>query len=174
MALPATFSSGAWESIRAEQDGIRGVELKTEKLSAGKYHFRIRSAADGYRGAWADTQIVTILPPPPVPPAELPRSDRKHIFMRRQDLGEGMTYHFQMARDRELRNLVHDATVEQPENAADKPRRSGTNYVRVSGVAPDGYEGRFTPPRSFDVKRFPVWIAGGVPTVTAIILIIVL
>ena len=158
-----------------EQDGIRGVEFKTEKLSPGKYHFRIRStAADGYRGAWADTQSFTILPPPPVPPAEPPRSDRKHIYMRWQDLGEGMTYHFQMARDREFQQLVHDTVVEQPEITVDKPRRSGTYYVRVSGIASDGYEGRFSAPQSFKVKRFPYWIAGGAVTVTAIILIIVL
>jgi hypothetical protein len=94
--------------------------------------------------------------------------------MRWQDLGEGMKYHFQMARDRAFQELVHDATVEKPEITVDKPRKSGTYHVRVSGIAPDGYEGRFSAPQSFKVKRFPTWIAWGVVTVTAIILIIVL
>ena len=158
-----------------ERDGIRGVEFKTDKLSPGRYFFRIRStAADGYRGAWSDAQSFTILPPPPVPPADPPRSDRKHIFMRWQDLGEGMTYHFQMARDKEFESIVHDAIVEHREITVEKPRESGTYYVRVSGIAPDGYEGRFSAPQSFKVKSFSTWIAGGVFTVTAIILIIVL
>lgn len=158
-----------------EEDEIGGVEFKTEKLIPGKYFFRIRStAADGYRGAWSDTQSFTILPPPPVPPADPPQSGRKHIYMRWQDLGEGMKYHFQMARDKEFQSTVHDATVEVPEITVDKPRKSGTYYVRVSGIAPDGYEGRFSPPQSFKVRGFPCWIAGGVVTVTAIILIVVL
>jgi hypothetical protein len=158
-----------------DEDEIRGGELKTEKLMPGKYHYRLRStAADGYRGAWSDTQSFTILPPPPVPPADPPKSDRKHITMRWQDLGEGMTYHFQMARDKEFQGIVHDATVEQPEITVDKPRKSGIYYVRVSGIAPEGYEGRFSPPQSFKVRRFPCWIVGGVVTVTTIVLIVVL
>lgn len=158
-----------------EQDNIRGVEFKTDKLAPGKYFFRIRStAADGYRGAWSDTQSFTILPPPPVPPAEPPRSDRKHLYMRWQDLGEGMRYHFQMSADKEFRTIVQDAVVERPEITVDKPRKSGTYYVRVSGVAPDGYEGRFSPTQSFKIKRFPYGILGAAVTVTAFVLIIVL
>lgn len=158
-----------------DRDGMGGVEFKTDRLSPGRYFFRIRStAADGYRGAWSDIQGFTILPPPPAPPADPPTSDRGRIFMRWQDLGPGMTYHFQMARDMEFRTVVHDTTVDRPEITLDKPGKSGTYHVRVSGIAPDGYEGRFSPSQSFKVRRFPCWIAGGVATVTAIILIIVL
>ncbi len=161
--------------LAEDADDIGGVEFKTEKLAPGMHYFRIRStAADGYRGAWSDTQSFTILPPPPVPPADPPKSDGKHITMRWQNLGEGMTYHFQMARDKGFQNVVHDAVVEQPEITVDKPRKSGTYYVRVSGIAPDGYEGRFSPPQSFKVRRFPCWIVGGIATVTTLVLILVL
>jgi hypothetical protein len=158
-----------------EHENLNGTELKTDKLGPDKYFFRIRSvAADGYRGAWSDTQFFTILPPPPVPPADAPKSDRKHIFMRWQDLGEGMTYHFQMAGDKEFGQIVHDAHVKQPEITVEKPKKSGTYYVRVSCIAPDGYEGNFSPPQSFKVKRFPCWLVGGAATVGVIILIVVL
>lgn len=158
-----------------DHGNLRGTEFKTDKLGPDKYFFRVRSvASDGYRGAWSDIQSFTVLPPPPVPPADAPRSDGKHIYMRWQDLGEGMTYHFQMASDKEFGQIVHDVHVKEPEITLGKPNKSGTYYVRVSGIAPDGYEGNFSPPQSFKIRRFPCWLVGGAATVGVIILIVIL
>jgi hypothetical protein len=158
-----------------EHTDLDGSEIKTDKLAPGRYTFRIRSiAADGYRGAWSDRQTFTILPPPPVPPADPPKSDRKHIYMRWQDVGGQSTYHFQMAKDKQFEGIVHDDVVDKPEITVDKPKKSGTYYVRVSSIAPDGYEGNFSPPQSFKVNRFPYWLVGGAATVGVIILVVVL
>jgi hypothetical protein len=141
--------------------GLKDMEFKKSGLEPKTYYFRIRSnAADGYLGIWSDTQRFTLLQPPPQPTAEPPKMSRKQIHIRWKDLGEGFTYHFQMSRDKEFSELSQDVQVSEPQIILEKPKKAGTYYVRVSSINAEGFEGNFSAPQSFKIKRFP-WEALG-------------
>ncbi len=135
-----------------ERELIRKTSYKTKALSPGTYFFRVRShAGDGYVGVWSDPIRFTLLEPPPAPPASPPKKDRKEIAVRWKDVGEGYSYHFQLAADREFNEILMDKVVGKSEHTFMKPRKPGLYYVRVSAIRADGFEGHFSPPQSFEI-----------------------
>ncbi len=128
---------------------------QTLKLAGyGDYYFKVRSiAGDNFKGLWSDVVTFRFVEPPQAPPLNEPGMDESSIRLRWQDLGPGMTYHFQMAKDPAFKKILLDKNTEQADIRIDKPEDSGTYYVRVSALDPDGYEGEFTAPQSFKIKN---------------------
>jgi hypothetical protein len=123
----------------------------------GSYYFRIRSlAADSYEGIWSDVIAFTLDPPPPSPVMEKPAVDEKELRLRWQDRGHGMSYRFQIAREEGFQNLFLEKKVDRPEITVPKPEEPGLYYVRTSTIDPTGYEGGFSLPQSFEIKRVEV------------------
>jgi hypothetical protein len=148
-------------------------EIKVPDL--GTYFFRIRSVApDGYAGIWSDAIGVTLIPPPPVPDVEKPVGDGKELTIRWRALGEKMTYHFQVARNEAFRDPFVDRKVNRPEATLLTPEEVGIYYVRISAIDPDGFEGNFSSPQIFEVKRrlwpYAVGFFGGVGIILLILL----
>ena len=146
------------------------VEYKTRKLAPKTYYFRVLSiAADGYRGIWSDTIRFSLLPPPPAPVAEPPKKSGKQITIQWQNMGPGFTYHFQMAREEGFSEIVVDEKVKDPSVTIAKPKKAGTYYVRASAVNDEEFEGHFSAPQSFKIRRFP-WELAGAGALTGVIL----
>jgi hypothetical protein len=123
----------------------------------GSYYFRIRSLApDGYEGIWSDVIAFTLIPPPPSPAMEKPAVDEKGLQLRWQDRGQGMSYRFQIAREEDFQNLFLERKVDRPEITLPEPEVPGLYYVRTSTIDPTGYEGGFSLPQSFEIKRAEV------------------
>ncbi len=141
-----------------EQTGFKGTEFKKKKgLQPQPYYFRICSVAhDGYVGIWSDTVKFSLLPPPPTPAPDPPKTTRKEIHLQWKSQGEGFTYHFQMSRDPEFEEVIADERVADSQITITKPKKAGTYYVRVSAIHAEGFEGNFSPPQSFKIKR-SIW-----------------
>lgn len=123
----------------------------------GSYYFRVRSLApDGYKGIWSDVISFTLDPPPPSPAMEKPAVDEKGMRIRWQDRGKEMSYRFQVAREESFQNPFIERKVDRPEITLPKPEEPGIYYVRTSTIDSTGYEGGFSPPQSFEVKRVEV------------------
>jgi len=158
----------------ADVKDITGVSYETGNLDFKTYFFRISSiAADGYEGIWSDTLSFNIIPPPPSPPVEKPEMGDKELRVRWRNLGDGITYHFQMAKDRAFKDMLMDQKLTKPEITFDKPGDVATYYVRTSAIDAQGYEGDFSEPQSFEVKGNYLWLPAGM-TVLIILAIIVL
>ncbi len=158
----------------ADVKDITGVSYETGNLDFKTYFFRISSiAADGYEGIWSDTLSFNIIPPPPSPPVEKPEMGDKELRVRWRNLGDGITYHFQMAKDRAFKDMLMDEKLTKPEITFDKPGDVATYYVRTSAINAQGYEGDFSEPQSFEVKGNYLWLPAGM-TVLIILAIIVL
>jgi len=162
------------KAIVGEEKAVEGNGYKTQPLAYRTYYFRVSSIAeDGYEGVWSDTLSFTLVPPPPAPPLEQPQVDEKEIHMRWRNLGEGISYHFQMAREPDFRNILLDRTLDKAEITLQKPDKAGTYYVRISGIDATGYEGNFSPSQSFDIrKKTPYGILGVVGTLGVILLLL--
>jgi hypothetical protein len=92
---------------------------------------------------------------------EEPKIGDKEIQIRWRSLGEGVTYHFQMAKDKAFQEVLIDESLTKPEIKFEKPGDPGEYYTRVSVIDSEGYEGDFSDPQIFEVKRkFPYGPAG--------------
>ncbi len=162
-----------FQTIVADTRDITGVSSKTGSLEFKTYFFRIRSvAADGYEGIWSDILSFNIIPPPPSPPVEKPEVGDKELRVRWRDLGDGITYHFQMAKDQAFTDVLLDKKLTKPEITFEKPGQVGTYYIRTSGIDAHGYEGEFSEPQSFEVKNYYLLIPGGMMVLVILAIII--
>jgi hypothetical protein len=148
--------------ILLDKNDLTATEFISPPLEFKPYFFRVSSLADdGYEGAPSDIQGFTIVPPPPAPVVEKPEMKENEIRLRWKNLGEGITYRFQMSMDSDFRNILMDRKVEMPEITFPRPEEPGIYYVRTSGIDREGYEGDSSLPQSFEVrKRFPLGILG--------------
>lgn len=151
-----------FQVIVAETKKVTDVSHKMPIPDFKTYYFRIRSIADdGYEGIWSDTLSFDIIPPPPAPPVEKPEMGDKELRIRWQHLGDGITYHFQMANDQAFEDVLIDKKLAEPEATLDKPGEAGTYYIRTSSIDKQGYEGDFSDPQSLEVKgKYPYLPAG--------------
>jgi len=158
-----------FQAIVADAGDITGVSHKIENLDFKTYYFRVSSiAADGYEGIWSDTLSFNIIPPPPAPPVEEPQIDENTIRIRWRDLGAGITYHFQMAKDDTFQKIMVDEKLAKPEITLEKPADAGKYYIRTSALDTEGYEGVFSEPQTFEVKNNLLYLSVG--TIVLIIL----
>jgi hypothetical protein len=163
----------AFTIIVEDVPDLSRTSYQTESLDYKTYYFHVRSiAADDYQGVWSDTLRFTILPPPPSPPLEKPEMGDKELWIRWQGLGDGTTYHFQMARDEKFETVLIDETLAEPEITLDKPHELGTYYVRTSAIDANGYEGDFSEPQSFTVLSEYRYVPLGFMTIFILLLIV--
>jgi hypothetical protein len=163
----------AFAKIVEDVPVMSGTSRQTGNLDYKTYYFHVRSiAADGYQGVWSDTLRFTIVPPPPSPPLEKPEMGDKELRIRWQRLGNGTTYHFQMAKDDKFETVLTDEKLAEPEITLDKPHEPGTYYVRTSSIDADGYEGEFSEPQTFNVLSDYRYVPLGFITIFALLLIV--
>lgn len=156
-------------------ENLDATRQALELSEYGNYYFRVRSIApDRFKGLWSDVVAFTFVEPPKAPPIDEPGMDESSIHLRWQDLGPDMSYHFQMAEDPQFKKILLDKQTEQADIRFDKPEDSGIYYVRISALDPDGYEGEFTAPQSFEIENSFYGKVGAVFTLALGVLILVL
>jgi hypothetical protein len=69
-----------------------------------------------------------------------------------KDMGEGITYQFQMARDIEFKEILIDRKCEKPEISFPQPDNGGIYYIRMRPVDRDGHEYNFLPVQIYEVN----------------------
>jgi hypothetical protein len=158
--------------IIIDKNDIKDTGFITSSLNYGSYYFRVNSIAeDDYEGAPSDTLSFTVMPPPPS--VEKPEVDEKEIRIRWRNLGEGITYHFQMSAEPEFKKIVIDKKTEKPTITLQKPEKTGTYFVRTSSLDTKGHESDFSLPQSFEIKHklfLPLAIVGVVALTILILL----
>jgi hypothetical protein len=161
--------------IKEEKLDYKGESYETGALGYGAYYFRISSiAADGYEAGWSETLPFRLIPPPPAPPLDKPTVGKKEIFLKWRNLGEGITYHFQMAKDAEFKEILVDKKLDKPEVTLQKPKEPGVYQVHTSSIDRKNHEGEFSASQSFEVeKRFPYGVLGGIAAAVGLILLLV-
>lgn len=142
--------------IVEDRADITSAGYKVKSPNPGKYFFRVCSVSSaGYEGGWSDPIGFTILPVPPAPSIDQPQIGSKELSLRWQDLGEGVSYRFQMARDEDFAEIIVDRKTEKPAIIVPRPTDTGTYYIRVGGIDKKGFQGDFSPPQSIDVRQKP-------------------
>ena len=81
------------------------------------------------------------------------REDTVHL--RWKNLGAGFIYHFQMARDKEFRQILIDKKCAKPEIIFPEPADTDAYYIRLRPIWPDGQAGNFSPAQRFETNTGP-------------------
>ncbi|MCX5807014.1 MAG: FecR domain-containing protein [Proteobacteria bacterium] len=140
-------------AIMEEKTDHSSETYKTGALDFNQYYLRVSSIADdGYEAGWSEIVPFRLVPPPPSPQLDKPTVSEKNIFLKWKNLGESITYHFQIARDMEFKEVILDKKIEKSEISFEKPEDSGEYYVRTSSIDRKGREGDFSSPQSFEIK----------------------
>jgi len=168
-----TATDRDFRDTTGDTEGTGDTEHVNRFEKFGAHFFRIRSvAADGYTGAWSDPVSFTIDPPPPSPEVGKPEREKGLFHIRWSNRGEKRTYHCQVSMDKEFNNLLVDTKPDKPELTMPAPEKPGVYHVRISTIDPDGCEGDFSPPQTFEIKRRWPYAAGALGIVGAILLIL--
>ncbi len=97
----------------------------------------------------------------------------KELRVRWRNLGVGITYHFQMAKDQAFEEVLMDEKLTKPEISFEKPGDAAIYYVRTSAIDAQGYEGDFSEPQSFEVKGKYLWLPAGISLLIIIAIIVI-
>ncbi len=168
-----TATDRDFRNAAGDPEGTSDTEHVKRFEKFGVHFFRIRLvAADGYTGAWSDPVSFTIDPPPPSPEVGKPEREKGLFHIRWSNGGEKRTYHCQVSMDKEFNDLLVDTKPGKPELTMPAPAKPGVYYVRTSTIDPDGCEGDFSPPQTFEIKRRWPFAAGALGIVGAILLLL--
>jgi len=77
-----------------------------------------------------------------------PQENMVHLSW--ENMGPGFTYQFQMARDKEFRQILIDEKCNRPEITFPEPAVSGAYYIRLRPIGPDGQAGNFFPAQRYE------------------------
>ncbi len=152
-----------FQTIVLDKTDLKALICKIDGLEFKTYYFRIRSmASDGYQGGWSDTLPFTVTPPDASSGKQAAVSPDE-ISLRSRNLGDGFTYHFQLARDNQFKEILSEQKADKPEVSFRKPKEAGVYFLRVAAIDRNGKAGEFSVPQSLEIKkRFPYkWAAIG-------------
>ncbi len=143
---------------------LKSLELKdqssfspTEPLDPGTYFWRLATRDNaGELGPYGDVQAFTYRPPPPGPATAPPNVTDDALNVRWPKGETAQSYHLQIATDAEFKKLVVDEKVTEPSYVLPRPR-SGSYYMRVATVEPDGYQGPYSAVQTAEVPATGWW-----------------
>lgn len=128
-------------------------------LEQGQYFWRLAVRdKSGETGPFSDVAAFAYTEPQSAPDlSETPPAiDDNALVLRWSEGLKGSTYHLQVAKGKNFDRLIVDETVSDPTYVIPKPK-GGRYSVRIATIEPDGFEGAFSSPQTFDIPREGKW-----------------
>jgi hypothetical protein len=137
----------AFRDIVHEEIVLKSAALTSRPLPPGTYYWRVASSrADGDAGPWGDARGFNLLPPSAPPQAAESATEIQFSWT-----GEaGQKFVFQVARDREFKQLIAETATADTLYALKRPA-PGAYFSRLRAIDADGFIGPFTPPQRFEI-----------------------
>jgi hypothetical protein len=132
--------SPAFDTLFVDAPMLDATALETPAtLEPGPYYWRVATIETTIgQGPFSDPQAFRrVLPAPGV---ELPALTGDPLDLRWRNMGTGVSYHVQLARDQSFQDLLVDTVVDNAQYPLKKPS-AGNYYLRVASVSADGYTG---------------------------------
>lgn len=140
------------EFLVDERVGQPSVLVPTPKVP-GLYYVRTSSIdSKGYEGAFSAPQSFEVKPPSP-PDLQKPELIKGVIRFWWKSPEEGMSYHVQIAGDKEYKTILVDRNTNELSIEMKWVDKPGIYYIRVSSINTEGYEGEFSGTQSLEIKR---------------------
>jgi hypothetical protein len=74
------------------------------------------------------------------------------VHLQWKNMGEGIAYQCQISKDKGFQQLLLDKECQKPEITFPRPDSSGTYYIRVRPISPDGERGDFLPAQAYEIN----------------------
>ncbi|MEQ6340586.1 MAG: FecR domain-containing protein [Gammaproteobacteria bacterium] len=150
-------SDVAFAKLATDIADVKDVQY-TATLAPGEYYWRISSRIPGDEGPFSDTQLFTLKPIPAAPVASAPKISDTQMEFQWSAGEEGQKYQFQMARDKDFKDIHTDQTLTKPHITLPKPG-AGDYFMRIKAIDPDGFAGPFSATQQIQVPRnIPWWL----------------
>lgn len=128
-----------------------------DPLSPGHYFWRIASVS-ATEGTGPFTDVMPFRMPFPGPAMEETKFDKSQMTFAWRVGGEGQRFHFQLARDKEFRQILHDESTTATQLTVNRPD-GGKYFLRTKTIESDGFEGPWGPPQATDIPYAnPYWM----------------
>ena len=127
-----------------------------DPLSPGHYFWRIASVS-ATEGTGPFTDVMPFRMPFPGPAMEETKFDKSQMTFAWRAGGEGQRFHFQLARDKEFKQILHDENTASTQLTINRPD-GGKYFLRTKTIESDGFEGPWGPPQAIDTPYAnPYW-----------------
>ena len=127
-----------------------------DPLSPGHYFWRIASVS-AIEGAGPFTDAMPFRMPFPGPAMEETKFDKSQMTFAWRAGGEGQRFHFQLAHDKEFKQILHDENTAATQLTVNRPD-GGKYFLRTKTIESDGFEGPWGPPQAIDIPYAnPYW-----------------
>lgn len=128
-----------------------------DPLSPGHYFWRIASVS-ATEGTGPFTDAMPFRMPFPGPAMEETKFDKSQMTFAWRAGGEGQSFHFQLARDKEFTQILHDENTTATQLTVKRPD-GGKYFLRTKTIESDGFEGPWGPPQAIDIPYAnPYWM----------------
>ena len=143
-------ASPAFTSLLIEVEDIQENRfVLSEGLEPGIYHWRIATLdQSGEKGPFGDPQSFKRLAAAPA--TEPPSIAEDRVVFRWSAGLPGDSFEFQLARDRNFKQIVEEIVVTEPTHSIDRPE-SGIYYLRVRTLDADGDPGPYIKPQRLKI-----------------------
>lgn len=129
----------------------------TDPLTPGHYFWRIASVSST-EGIGPFTDVMPFRMPFPGPAMEETKFDKSQMTFAWRAGGEGQRFHFQLARDKEFQQILHDENTAATQLTVKRPD-GGQYFLRTKTIEADGFEGPWGPPQVIDIPfANPYWM----------------
>lgn len=127
-----------------------------DPLSPGHYFWRIASVS-AIEGTGPFTDAIPFRMPFPGPVMEEAKFDKSQMTFAWRAGGEGQRFHFQLARDKEFTQILHDENTTATQLTVNRPD-GGKYFLRTKTIESDGFEGPWGPAQAIDIPYAnPYW-----------------
>ena len=127
-----------------------------DPLSPGHYFWRIASVS-ATEGTGPFTDAMPFRMPFPGPAMEETKFDKSQMTFAWRAGAEGQRFHFQLARDKEFKQILHDENTPATQLTINRPD-GGKYFLRTKTIESDGFEGPWGPPQAIDIPYAnPYW-----------------
>jgi hypothetical protein len=149
-------SAADFANVISDEKKVTGAAFTpSQAMAPGVYFWRVSSVRpDGDAGPFGDAQSFTLKPMPAAPNPPKEEGNRVTFTWGGE---EGQTFDFQLARDATFTNIVSQSKLTKPEIVVEKPRESGTYFMRYRAIDPDGFVGPYSGSQKIDVKADKPW-----------------
>ncbi|MHB8055095.1 MAG: hypothetical protein ACYDH3_07615 [Candidatus Aminicenantales bacterium] len=143
-----------FENLVVDRTDLAAAAFLTPPLKPGVYWLRSCAVSEyGVEARFCPPRTFQLIALPEAPILSEPKIKGKAVRFTCKNLGPGIVYRFQMARDDRFLNMIEEYLSPKPEIAFVKPSETGIYYARVAAVSPSGSEGPFSDIQTFRIAR---------------------
>jgi len=137
-----------------DRTDLAAASFRTPVLAPGFYWLRASAVlGEGRESAFSAPRRFQLVALPEAPVLSDPDIHGRAVRFSCRNMGPGIVYRFQLAREGDFQNTIEELLSPKPEISFIKPSVPGVYHARVAAISPSGAEGPFSRVRTFRIDK---------------------